>query len=193
MNIIQEDKEPMSTKFCYECGAEKVWGHKFCGSCGKSFQMQSKVNFVQNKKEINTYNQHQIYLNKIYNFESKFFSYMFFIIFLSIVLMVLMGFTIGFRFFSISLGSIFFLFFSFFIFKFLELDSALARVIYGRDYEHKRKSLSAVYESLDSSKNNKGETVCIFCGNSRFFRKGIYATSSCTVNCTKCQAYLFTE
>lgn len=183
----------MNAKFCYACGAEKVWGHKFCGSCGKSFQMQSKVNFVQNEKDINTYNQHQIYLNKIYNFESKFFSYMFFIIFLSIVLMVLMGFTIGFRFFSISLGSIFILFILFFIFKFSELDSALARIIYGKNYEHKRKSLRVVYQSLDSSKNNKGETICIFCGNSRFFRKGIYASSSCTVNCTKCQKYLFTE
>lgn len=183
----------MSAKFCYECGAEKVLGHKFCGSCGKSFQVKPKVNFVQNKKEIDIYDQHQNYLNKISNFQNNFFMFMFSIIFLSIVLMVLTGFTIGFRYFSISLGSIFFLFIIFFIFKFTNLDLALARIIYGRNYEHKGKSLNAIYHSLDSSKNNKGEISCIFCGNSRFFRKGIYASSSCTVNCTKCQAYLFTE
>lgn len=183
----------MNTKYCYECGAEKVLGHKFCGSCGKSFQVQSKVNFVQNKKDIDTYNQHQTYLNKVSNFQNKFFTYMFFIIFLSIILMVLSGFSIGFRFFPASFGGIFFLFIIFFVFKFMNLDFAIAKAIYGQNYEHKGKDLETIYHSLDSSKNSKGETICIFCGNSRFYRKGIYATSNCTVNCTKCKAYLYTE
>lgn len=183
----------MNTKFCYECGAEKILGHKFCGSCGKSFQARPKITFVPNEQDIKTYNQHRVYLDKIYGFQSSFFNYMFFIIFISIALMVLTTFTIGFNFFNISLGGIFVLFAVFFILKFMELDLSLAKVIYGKNYEHKNESLIVFYKSLDSSKNNKGETVCIFCGNSRFFRKGIYATDNCTVNCTKCQAYLFTE
>ena len=183
----------MNEKFCYECGAEKILGHKFCGSCGKSFQARPKITFVQNEQDIKTYNQHRVYLDKIYGFQSSFFNYKFFIIFISIVLMVLTTFTIGFNFFNISFVGIFVLFAVFFIFKFMALDLSLAKVIYGKNYEHKNESLIVFYKSLDSSKNNSGETVCIFCGNSRFFRKGIYATDNCTVNCTKCQAYLFTE
>ena len=183
----------MNEKFCYECGAEKILGHKFCGSCGKSFQARPKITFVQNEQDIKTYNQHRVYLDKIYGFQSSFFNYMFFIIFISIVLMVLTTFTIGFNFFNISFVGFFVLFAVFFIFKFMALDLSLAKVIYGKNYEHKNESLIVFYKSLDSSKNNSGETVCIFCGNSRFFRKGIYATDNCTVNCTKCQAYLFTE
>ena len=96
---------------------------------------------------------------------------MFFIIFISIVLMVLTTFTIGFNFFNISFVGIFVLFAVFFIFKFMALDLSLAKVIYGKNYEHKNESLIVFYKSLDSSKNNSGETVCIFCGNSRFLEK----------------------
>ena len=67
----------MNTKFCYECGAEKILGHKFCGSCGKSFQARPKITFVPNEQDIKTYNQHRVYLDKIYGFQSSFFNYMF--------------------------------------------------------------------------------------------------------------------
>lgn len=188
----------MSAKFCYECGAEKVWGHKFCGSCGKSFRVQPKANFVPNEEDLNIYKEHKIYLDKINSFEN----YFFFVFFGLAVLAMGTGFT---RFFTSNIResmegaftstivSFILIFFILIISRMMELDNYLAELVHGKNYEHKTKSLKALYQSLNSSKNNKGETICIFCGNSRFFRKGIYASNNCTVNCTKCQAYLFTE
>ncbi len=77
--------------------------------------------------------------------------------------------------------------------KFTSLDYWLAKQIYGRNYRYKDNGLRLVYQELPSAKNHKDEFICIFCGNKRFFRKGIYASDSCTVNCTKCQHYLYTE
>ena len=142
----------MNTKFCYECGAEKFWDINFVVLVESHFRHDLKITFVPNEQDIKTYNQHRVYLDKIYGFQSSFFNYMFFIIFISIALMVLTTFTIGFNFFNISLGGIFVLFAVFFILKFMELDLSLAKVIYGKNYEHKNESLIVFYKSLDSSK-----------------------------------------
>lgn len=196
----------MSGKYCVDCGEKALEHHHFCGACGYQFKdieprsetkKIHKPKFVASQNDIAIYNKHREYNKKVASVEGILFNIGFLGAFLTILLNVggvLSGIT------SIkdaNVGSVIglaaFFIISLFILKFTGLDNWIATVIHGRSYKYKNKSLEQVYKQLPSSKNNKGDSICIFCGNNRFFRKGIYASDSCTVNCTKCQQYLYTE
>lgn len=194
----------MSEKYCVDCGGKALAHHHFCGACGHQFKdvepraETKKIHhpkFIANQYDIAIYNKHREYNKKVASVESIIFYIGFIGAFLTIFLNVggvLSGITsvenVG---STIGLGAFFII--SIIILKFTGLDNWIATVIHGRSYKYKNNSLEHVYKKLPSSKNNKGDSICIFCGNNRFFRKGIYASNSCTVNCTKCQQYLYTE
>ncbi len=193
----------MSEKYCVTCGEKALAHHHFCGACGHSFLDQASEKpqkaryptFVSNQDDIATYEYHLTYLNKISSFQSKVFYFFFFGAFATMFVNLSSVFA-GW----LSISEIFesmwlfpFCIISCLIIKFTNFDYWLAKQIYGRAYRYKDNGLRLVYHELPSAKNHKDDPVCIFCGNKRFFRKGIYASTSCTVNCTKCQHYLYTE
>lgn len=194
----------MSEKYCVTCGQKALARHFFCGACGHAFPNNTSTNpnqpahyaaFVPNQADIATYQYHRQYLNKIDSCQNWVFLFFFMAALITIVFNVLTG-LIGWR--SIQDVSDSMWLFGFFlisciVIKFTALDYSLAKLIYGRGYRYKDHGEKFVYQELVSATNHKNEAVCIFCGNKRFFRKGIYASNSCTVNCTKCQTYLYTE
>lgn len=183
----------MTDLFCNNCGNERIKQHKFCSMCGynfssttKSLQDKSarpKFEFKPNQNDIDLYKKHEKYLEKVNSFENKTFSIFF--------IAAIVCFFYGFR--NIEMGGFVFCIISLLVTKFTGLDRTVAKLLLGHNNPHKNESLKTVYFGLDSAKNHKDESICIFCGNKRFFRKGIYASNQCTVNCTKCQNYLYTE
>lgn len=193
----------MSEKYCVTCGEKALPHYRFCSGCGHSFENTLPDNtykkrapiFKPNQDDIKAYEDHRTYLNKIDSFQSKVFYFFFFGAFVTMFFHlggVFSGwFTVSEAFESIWLFP--FCIISCLIIKLTSFDYWLAKQIYGRGYRYKDNGLRFVYQKLSSAKNHKDEPVCIFCGNKRFFRKGIYASDACTVNCTKCQHYLYTE
>lgn len=193
----------MSEKYCVNCGEKAFTSHRFCSTCGHAFEKTSSEKsykrysptFIPNQDDIAAYEHHLDYLNKLNSFKSKVFFFFFFGAFLTMFFhlgSVFSGWlTVSEAFKSIWLFP--FCIISCLIIKFTSFDYWIAKQIYGRGYRYKDNGLRLVYQELPSAKNHKDEPVCIFCGNRRFFRKGIYASDSCTVNCTKCQHYLYTE
>ncbi|WP_111885504.1 hypothetical protein [Acinetobacter sp. YH12218] len=190
-------------KYCVSCGEKALVQHHFCSACGHSFgdQVSDKPKqarypaFVPNQDDISTYEHHLKYLNKLSSFQSKVF-YLFFFGAFAVMFFTFTSVFSGWASVSKAFESIWlfpFCIISCIAIKFTSLDYWLAKQIYGRDYRYKDNGLRLVYQELPSAKNHKDEFICIFCGNKRFFRKGIYASDSCTVNCTKCQHYLYTE
>ncbi len=183
----------MADLFCSNCGTERVVQHKFCGNCGYNFSSVQKEHrerpakirfeFKPNQQDIEIYKQHEKYLSRLNSFET--------VTFFAFFIAAIACFFYGFR--RIEMSGFVFCIISLLVIKFTGLDRAIAKMILGRNYSHKNSSLKTVYNSLHSAQNTKNEPQCIYCGNTRFFRKGIYTSNDCTVNCTKCQNYLYTE
>lgn len=79
----------------------------------------------------------------------------------------------------------------FFIFLNVGLYQKIAYKIYKSNYIFSGWTLYEVYKTFESAQLNNGEYRCIYCGNSRVYRTGIYTFNHCTVNCTKCKAFLY--
>lgn len=47
------------------------------------------------------------------------------------------------------------------------------------------------YYSIPGSTDDRGEHLCVHCGNRGIFRKGKYKTNNSYANCSKCQGRLF--
>lgn len=183
----------MNQLFCSHCGEKRGAQYKYCGSCGKSFFNKTKENsnqlykFIPDDQDIETYNNHVNYLNRVDSRASTISTTLFIgaiICFISVI--------------GTGIGVIGVPLFIIFIITIIVISASglhydIAKATIGRKYIYKDHNLKNVYQTLKSVQNSKNELTCVFCGNKRFFRKGIYASSNCTVNCTKCQSYLYTE
>lgn len=181
----------MNYLFCVECGTKRINQHKFCGNCGKVFFNKAKENSIQSYKftpniqDIEIYKNHINYLNRVSSRASRIITALFICIFICFFSIIGTG-VLGIFLFILCIITVI-------VVSGSGLHNDTAKATIGRNYIHKDQTLKSVYYTLESAKNCKNEPVCIFCGNKRFFRKGIYASNDCTVNCTKCQSYLYTE
>lgn len=187
--------------FCGNCGTKRENHHHFCSECGESFEENIKEHpsksikktftFTPSETDIQTYKNHFAYNEKIESVAKVVGILMFFGCFalgqiLSKLFMDLNS-PLPFSLVPGFIGSIFI----FIILFIMDVYRSIARKIYKPNYQYAGWGLQAVYNTFASAKLRNGEHRCIYCGNNRLYRKGIYASNSCTVNCTKCKAFLY--
>lgn len=185
--------------FCGKCGIEQDATDHFCRQCGKSFHPNSinkkptsPKNFVftQNKVDVQAHQDHLAYHQAIGRIQN----YIFFILLIALIIfsqflshlfinskLELMSPVIGF------IGAIF----CFIILSSFNIPRRIAHLLYKPSYPYTGYSIQYVYDQLESAKLRNGDHRCIYCGNNRLYRKGIYASDECTVNCTKCKTFLY--
>ena len=184
--------------FCGNCGTQRDPSHQFCAHCGEAFNEQKK--FTQIKKpfvftpseiDIQAHQNHFNYNDKI----SSVGKIIGFALFICCAAMgqIVSELSIDFNFpmpFSLIPGFIGSMF-VFILLLNMDIHRNIARKIYRPTYQFSGWSLQDVYNTFESAKLKNGEHRCIYCGNNRLYRKGIYASDSCTVNCTKCKEFLY--
>lgn len=185
--------------FCGKCGTEREKDDHFCSQCGYAFDAEvinneylkkRKFSFTPNKQDIQTHQNHLTYHKSI----GKIQGYFSFLLLILIILcsqaishliieskMTLMPTVLGF------IAGIFI----FIVLSSFNASRRLAHTFYQPSYPYTGYSIQYVYDTLDSAKLNSGDHRCIYCGNNRLYRKGIYASDQCTVNCTKCKTFLY--
>ena len=184
--------------FCGNCGTQREENHQFCTHCGESFGQEKPSTFPKkqfiftpSETDIETHKKHFDYNGKIASV-GRVVGFFLFIGCFAIGdslsrLMIDFEFPMPFSLIPGFIGSMFI----FIILLNMDIHRSIARRIYKPSYPFAGWSLQNVYDTFESAKLKNGEHRCIYCGNNRLYRKGIYASDRCTVNCTKCKAFLY--
>ena len=184
--------------YCGNCGTKREPSHQFCGNCGEAFeQSQSSSSnkkpfiFTPSDIDIESHKKHFDYNDKIASV-GKIIGFFLFIACFALgqffsKLVINLQFPLPFSLIPGFIGSMFI----FIILLNLDVHRSIARKIYKPTYRFAGWSLQDVYNTFESAQLKNGEHRCIYCGNNRLYRKGIYASDRCTVNCTKCKAFLY--
>ncbi|TCM67522.1 hypothetical protein EC844_10836 [Acinetobacter calcoaceticus] len=185
-------------KFCVYCGDEVAALDKYCGSCGsalvdhtpKERVVRKPFVFTANESDIKAYKFHIQYLENGSNTGN----YILIFIFSSILCASLyaLDFTGSSRLSSLLVGIFFGIVAPLFFLLIYVKKASVNRALYSK-YKYIDRSLKYVYANLGSAQLRSGDVRCIFCGNNRLFKKGIYRSDTTTVNCTKCKAHLYSE